>query len=553
VQDDGSCADQFINGVRKEAREAAPLVTHMSTFTSEPGTRLGGRYRLEDRIAAAGGWAAWKAIDETLARPVTVLTFAPAFPRLREVVTAARAASRLNDPRFAQVFDVEDDWDHAYIVTEWAVGDTLDDLIANGPLEPPRGARIVAEAAQAITVAHAAGLAHLCLVPNSVRWTSGGGVKITGLGINAALSGATAENPGLADTERLGMLLYAALTGFWPGPDCPTLPPPPDPDGMLLSPRQVRAGVPSALDEIASRALQLGQSAGIPITTPNELAAVLLAAIPPEVLPQPAPRMRADGHRQSRPPEREPDYWSQDGRGDPDYLSPDVLPPVDDPGMYEPYRRGGTQRVRGIVVALVAIAVLAAVVFAAVHLLGGNKGGSAAGLTHPPGQPPTAASTTVLPVSSDEALEETNTNSNFAIDNDPTTAWQTQFYLNNPAFGGLKTGSGLLLNMGHSVRVSSVTVMFGPTAGANVQIRVGSPGTPQPPSSESGQADVTFANALPTVAQQFNVPGGSTTFRVSGQARGQYVLIWFTKLPPMAGQSSQFQAEIFNVVVKGSG
>ena len=118
MQDDGSCADQSINGARKEAREAAPLVTHMSTFTSEPGTRLGGRYRLEDRIAAAGGWAAWKAIDETLARPVTVLTFAPAFPRLREVVTAARAASRLSDPRFAQVFDVEDDWDHAYIVAE---------------------------------------------------------------------------------------------------------------------------------------------------------------------------------------------------------------------------------------------------------------------------------------------------------------------------------------------------------------------------------------------------------------------------------------------------
>ena len=65
----------------------------MSTFISEPGTRLGGRYRLEDRINASDGWAAWMAIDETLARPVAVLTFAPGFPRLREVVTAARAAS----------------------------------------------------------------------------------------------------------------------------------------------------------------------------------------------------------------------------------------------------------------------------------------------------------------------------------------------------------------------------------------------------------------------------------------------------------------------------
>ena len=44
----------------------------MSTFISEPGTRLGGRYRLEDRVSDASGWAAWKAIDEILARPVGV-------------------------------------------------------------------------------------------------------------------------------------------------------------------------------------------------------------------------------------------------------------------------------------------------------------------------------------------------------------------------------------------------------------------------------------------------------------------------------------------------
>ena len=111
----------------------------MSTFISEPGTRLGGRYRLEDRTAAAGGWAAWKAIDEILARPVTVVTFEPGFPRVRETVTAARAASRLTDARLTQVFDVEDDWDHAYIVMEWAAGDSLDDLLAAGPIDPGRG------------------------------------------------------------------------------------------------------------------------------------------------------------------------------------------------------------------------------------------------------------------------------------------------------------------------------------------------------------------------------------------------------------------------------
>src|ERR1039457_5099544 len=102
----------------------------MSTYTSEPGTRLGGRYRLGDRGAAAAGWASSEAIDETLARAGTGFSSAPVSPRIREVVTAARAASRMNDSRLAQVFDVEDDWDRAYSVMEWAAGDTLEDLLS---------------------------------------------------------------------------------------------------------------------------------------------------------------------------------------------------------------------------------------------------------------------------------------------------------------------------------------------------------------------------------------------------------------------------------------
>src|SRR6266566_1226608 len=266
----------------------------MSTFISEPGTRLGGRYRLEDRIAAAGGWAAWKAIDEILARAVTVVTFAPGFPRIREVVTAARAASRLTDARLTQVFDVEDDWDRAYIVMEWAAGDPLDDLLAAGPLEPSSGAQIIAEAAAALSVAHAAGLAHLCLVPGSVRWTPGGGVKIVGLGIDAALA------------------------GNWPGPDSAVLPTAPVADGLPRSPRQVRAGVPTALDDITCRALfQAERRGGTALTTPGQLAGALAAAIPPAPPPKAAPQRphsRAPEFSETGPmAARDGEYWPYDG------------------------------------------------------------------------------------------------------------------------------------------------------------------------------------------------------------------------------------------------
>ena len=272
----------------------------MSTFISEPGTRLGGRYRLEDRVSDASGWSAWKAIDETLARPVAVLTFAPGFPRISEVLTAARAASRLTDARLAQVFDVEDDWDQAYVVMEWVAGDSLDDLLADGPLDPARGAEIVAEAAEALAAAHTTGVAHLCLTPQSLRWTPGGGVKVLGTGIDAALSDTSADDPALADTRGLAMLLYAALTRYWPGPGMGTLPPAPLADGRPCSPRQVCAGVPASIDEVTTQALfQRDRRRGPPLTTPALFADALAEVIPAPLAPPPAapppPGPRAGG------------------------------------------------------------------------------------------------------------------------------------------------------------------------------------------------------------------------------------------------------------------
>ena len=202
----------------------------MSTYTSEPGTRLAGRYRLVEQVVAGNGWTMWKAIDETLARPVSILTFAPGFPRIPQVVTAARAASRLTDPRMAQVFDVEDGGGQAYIVLEWVGGDSLDrHPRRRRPARPrpgvlpdlrrgPGGGR----RARPRAGAPAADPGHAAL-------DAGSGIKITGLGIDAALAGdgltgAAAYDPALADTIALAGLLYAALTGYWPGEEPTRLP-----------------------------------------------------------------------------------------------------------------------------------------------------------------------------------------------------------------------------------------------------------------------------------------------------------------------------------------
>ena len=518
----------------------------MSTFTSEPGVRLGGRYRLEDRRAAAAGWSAWKAIDEILARPVSVITFAAGFPRLEQVVTAARAASRLTDTRLTQVFDVEDTWDQAYIVLEWPFGETLADLVTGGSMEPAAGARIGAEVAAALSGAHAAGLAHLCLRPDCVRWTAGGGVKITGLGIDAALSGVTSEDPELADTRGLGQLLYSALTGLWPGPDYTELPPAPESDGQPRRPRQVRAGVPTVLDDVTGRALALpGRDGHEPFTTPAELAAALTAAVPPVQIPpaaaQPGPR-------------RDTDYWpgQRNGQQRTTGQQADFPQAHSSYVAYQHAGPGGRRIARRTVAigALVLIAVAGASA-AALHLLSKSPPAGKSRSSHSPSaSSPAHSATTIQPVWAHgfDALnpgdkgDENTAQAQNVLDGNPQ-GWSTQYYVGQYGanFGNLKSGTGFILNLGAPARVSSVTVTFGQAAGAVAQLKVGS-------SDLVSRANL---HSMKTVAGPSSV-SGTYTFNVQHPVSGQYLVIWFTKLPPLAGQSGKFEAQIFKVLITGT-
>jgi hypothetical protein len=565
----------------------------MTTYTSEPGSRLGGRYRLEDRIAAGSGWAAWKAIDEILARAVTVFTFATGFPRVSDVVTAARAASRLTDPRLAQVFDVDDAPDGAYVVMEWAAGETLSDLLSHGPLEPARATQVIAEAAAALSTAHAAGVAHMCLSPGSVRWSPTGEVKVVGLGIDAALAGASADDPVLADTQGLGRLLYAALTGYWPGSELPVLPQAPEADGEPRSPRQVVAGVPAALSDLTCRAMNLRSRSGEPpLTTPDELARALVATMPTgPMMTDPVPSSwraeyapvtegwDADGpvtgpgdygwdapNPDSGWPASDRDGWNDQNPGVRDGYDgrasgyPGAGGPGNWPGTvgWPPADRGGRSRPAGRprsvsrmpVIIVAGMAVLVLIVAAVVALLPSHSAPQARGGT-PTGHPTQQASKviTLQPVGASgfdplasyqsDPHNENSPAAPLAIDHSLKTAWTTQWY-RSANFGGLKAGSGLIINMGKKVRFTQVTVTFGNEPGADVKLLVGN-------SAARSKANL---DSMTTVASGTDVTGAAT-FTIKSRVTGQYLVIWFTRLPPKPGSSTWYMGEVFNVTVNG--
>jgi hypothetical protein len=128
-----------------------------------------------------------------------------------------------------------------------------------------------------------------------------------------------------------------------------------------------------------------------------------------------------------------------------------------------------------------------------------------------------------------------------AIDSSPGTFWHTDYYLTYPALGNLKKGTGLLLDMGKQVRLSQVVVQFGDSCCTTAQIQIGN----------DNSLVASALNSFTSVASS-STAHGVTTFNVSSGATGRYVLIWMTRLAPLAGTSNQYQAQIYNVLVRGS-
>jgi cytoskeletal protein RodZ len=120
----------------------------------------------------------------------------------------------------------------------------------------------------------------------------------------------------------------------------------------------------------------------------------------------------------------------------------------------------------------------------------------------------------------------------FAIAGHAATPWYSDWYT-TPDFGNLQAGTGLLLDMGHTVTISSVRLSLGSARGADLQLRVG--GSPAP-------AD------LRTVATSAGA-GGTVELSLTSPAHGRYLLIWFTKLPP--DDAGTYQASIYGITVRG--
>ncbi|HSP59896.1 MAG TPA: murein biosynthesis integral membrane protein MurJ, partial [Ornithinimicrobium sp.] len=248
----------------------------------EVGTVLGDRYALDELLARREGGTLdyWSARDVTLGRLVAV-TVLPAgdvhADTAQAALDGARRVASVDDPRLVRVLDVGSEDGLSWIVEEGlSEAESLASLVSGAALPPEEARRIVGEAASGLESARRRGLHHLYLNPHSVLRTSDGTVKVSGVGVAAALEGTddvTADEASIIDTADLVSLLYTGLTGRWPGEEMPgvslarRLA-----DDSLPAPSELVGGVPGDLDALCRLVLGTGADLGRAPHTPGELA-----------------------------------------------------------------------------------------------------------------------------------------------------------------------------------------------------------------------------------------------------------------------------------------
>ncbi|MAY80421.1 MAG: hypothetical protein CL930_06500 [Deltaproteobacteria bacterium] len=217
-----------------------------------PGTLIGGKFRIQNRIARGGQASVYLAHQEPLNRPVALKILSPpsheATHEEREAfeqrfLLEARTLASLDHPNIVTIFDYgETDDGRYYLAMEYISGGRFLDLLKSGPLETSRAVYLVMQVAQALRYSHKRGVVHRDVKNSNVlvrQLDSGeeqakvvdfGLVKLSRMDSSITQTGMILGSPHFmapeqatgqgvdhrADIYATGVLLYCGLTGKYP-------------------------------------------------------------------------------------------------------------------------------------------------------------------------------------------------------------------------------------------------------------------------------------------------------------------------------------------------
>ena len=170
-------------------------------------------YRVLEQIGEGGMGVVYLAQDERLHRKVALKFIVPSAAgdtgAQRRLLREAQAASALDHPNIATVYEVGDFGDQLFIAMAYYQGETLRQRLERASMPIDDVSSIALHVAEGLEVAHAQGVVHRDLKPANVFITTSGQVKILDFGLAKVETATSDTTAGVTKTgTTLGTLSY---------------------------------------------------------------------------------------------------------------------------------------------------------------------------------------------------------------------------------------------------------------------------------------------------------------------------------------------------------